>query len=160
MPDCLVAKAKVAGSNPVFRSNKAPIEHDFVLVGAVVFVRLVRRQSVVSRRFVAPDIALHRRASGCIGLQTHVRFGRMSVEKRRRPSVGDALLASLSAPRRSPSAQTPRRPSHDDLVERSSGPRRRLSGAILCHDAEHGRTRFGDRGGSLDVLGDYRIARD
>jgi len=23
MPDCLVAKAKVAGSNPVFRSNKA-----------------------------------------------------------------------------------------------------------------------------------------
>jgi hypothetical protein len=36
----------------------------------------------------------------------------------------------------------------------------RLSGAILCHDAEHSRRRFRDRAGSLDVLSGHGIASD
>jgi hypothetical protein len=63
-----------------------------VSVGAVVFARLGRRQSIVSRRFVAHNIALHRRASGCIGLQTHVRFGRMWAEKGEGRRLGTRLL--------------------------------------------------------------------
>jgi len=43
MPGCLVAKAKVAGSNPVFRSNKGPdLTRFLALVGVVVFERFER----------------------------------------------------------------------------------------------------------------------
>jgi hypothetical protein len=60
MPGCLVAKAKVAGSNPVFRSNKGPdLTRLFASVGAVAFERFER----VSPLSVHIFCARHRFAS-------------------------------------------------------------------------------------------------
>ena len=49
MAGCLVAKAKVAGSNPVFRSKRKAPESEVASLGSGAFVFLLwRRQSSVS----------------------------------------------------------------------------------------------------------------